>query len=115
EHMRSEVEKYLQGRKENPEIDKDLENHYKGMKDMGNWLWNIYEREAFKRAKFFESQNHRRFIEKFFEFVEKRAADLGYRYSDVVLMDTSITDSGYILLKVVPRPGAQKILAETDE
>lgn len=115
EYMKAEFEKWLKDRKENPTLDNDISAHYAGMKTMGRWLMNIYEREAAKRAKFFESQNHRRFIESFFSFVKKRAADLGYHYRDVILMDTSITDNGYILLKVIPRPGAQKIGVETDE
>lgn len=114
EYMREEIRRYLQDRKENPTVDTDIENHYKGMKDIGNWLWKIYEQEAAKRSRFFQSANHRQFIGRFFEFVEKRAKDLGYRYEDVMLMDTCITNNGYILLKVVPMPGAQKILAESN-
>jgi hypothetical protein len=82
---------------------------------MGNWLLAIYQIEASKRSKFFSNPNHLRFLEAFYTFVQKRAAEMGYHYRDVVLMDTSITDSGYILLKVIPRPGAQKIGVETND
>ena len=115
EHMKAEFEKWLKAKKENPDFDKDISAHYAGMKTMGRWLMNIYEREAAKRSKFFENPNHIKFIESFFAFVKKRAADLGYHYKDVVLMDTSITDNGFILLQVIPKPGAQKIGVETDD
>ena len=115
-HLKAEVKKYLSEIKSGKAgVDTDIETHYKGMKSMGGWLFNIYEREAAKRAKFFENPNHRKFIESFFDFVQKRAKEMGYRYEDVVLMDTSITDSGYILLRVEPRPGSQKIGVDTDE
>jgi hypothetical protein len=114
QHMKAEIEAWIKERKENPILDPDIKTHFDGMKTMGSWLMEIYEREANKRAKFFENKNHIRFIESFFSFVQKRAADLGYHYKDVVLMDTSITDSGYILLRVIPRPGAQKMGVETD-
>jgi hypothetical protein len=114
-HIKAELEAYLEKRKSGGAgIDTDIETHYKGMKQMGQWLLTIYEQEAAKRAKFFQSQNHRRFIEAFFDFVKRRAKDLGYRYEDVILMDTAITNDGYILLRVIPRPGAQKIGVETN-
>ena len=107
EHMKAEIERWLEERKS--KVDGDIETHYAGMKAMGSWLLDIYSREAAKRAKFFENPNHRKFIESFFDFVQKRAKEMCYRYEDVVLMDVSITDDGTLLLRVEPKPGAERI------
>jgi hypothetical protein len=105
--MKDEIKRWLDER--NRCVDTDIESHYAGMKDMGKWLLDIYAREAAKRAKFFENHNHRKFIASFFDFVQKRAKEMGYRYEDVILIDVSITDDGTLLLRVEPKPGAERI------
>ena len=104
-HARREWEEAQRNRKP----DADGEEHFMGLGSVGKMLWEVYCGEAYKRSKVFENPTMIRFMGNYYDFVEKRAKEMGYRYEDVqISADSGITADGTLLLRVEPKPGAEK-------
>lgn len=104
--IKREFERGMKNRKP----DTDIENHFKGMSYIGKALWELYQGEAAKRAKAFENKSIVRFMGQYYDCCEKWAKLNNYRFEDIMIKYASLTQDGYLLIQIIPKPGAVKIV-----
>jgi hypothetical protein len=85
----------------NRKPDQDIEEHYKGLGQVGQWLLNIYNGQNAERMKAFENRDFVEFFHSYWRWVREACAENGWKPSEVKLsQDSGITNKGDILLRL---------------
>ena len=106
--LKREWERHVKKIQDTPTNNPD--ERYDQMGQIGKILKDIFHRENKARVKAFENPHIMRFLKKFIPIAKIRAKEMGYRYEDIELDKTSgITRDGMLLVKFVPKPGAERI------
>jgi len=78
---------------------------------VGKAVFSVVAGRNRTRVKAFENKDFQIWFESIYKFVEKRAAERGYFTTDVEFSkDSGITRDGNLLLRLVPKPGARRLL-----
>lgn len=97
-----------------PTIHKEAdENYYQSAvgPTLGKAIHAIVAGRNRERVKAFENKEFQLFFKHIFQFVEKRAHEMGYFTEDVEFStDSGITRDGTLLLKLVPKLNARRLL-----
>ena len=78
---------------------------------LGKAVFEVVAGRNRSRVKAFENRDFQIWFEKVFNYVEKRAAEMGYFTTDVEFShDSGITRSGTLLLRLVPKTEARRLI-----
>lgn len=89
---------------------KDVMGRYDQLGHVGKVLKEYLKRENKVRTNAFANSDISNFFKDFIKIGKMRAKELGYRYEDIeVSADSGITGDGKLLVKFVPKPGAERI------
>lgn len=85
------------------------DEYFSQLGDMGKILKEVMEGEGRKRVKAFENPEMVKFMHSFYDFVDKRAKEMGLRFDEVTISnDSSMTPSGIIFIRVDKKTGKTK-------
>lgn len=78
---------------------------------LGKAVYEVVAGRNRSRVKAFENKDFQNFFKNLFRYVEKRAHEMGYFTEDVEFsQDSGITRSGNLVLRLVPKKGARRLL-----